>query len=80
MIEQKEAGKGLIIAGWIFSIVGGIIGLAIASSIAFGKVKDENGNKVPSYTEESRKKGKTMFIVACICTLGWIIIRIVSQM
>ena len=60
------AGKGLLIAGWVFAILGGLIGIAIGGSVWNGTVKLSDGTKVPKYDEASRAKGKTITIVACI--------------
>ncbi|MCK4813709.1 MAG: hypothetical protein KAT14_07220 [Candidatus Marinimicrobia bacterium] len=64
----KQVSIGLLITGWIFTILGGLIGIIISSSIAG-----------PKYNEESRQKGKTMRVVAIICTVVWIIINIASR-
>ena len=64
--QPEKAGKGILIAGWIFSILGGLIGLAIAAHITFGKVKNEDGTKVQKYDDASIKIGKIMLVVAFI--------------
>lgn len=51
--------KGLVVCGWIFAVLGGLIGILIASYIAFGK--DAGGFK---YDLPSRKNAKAMLIVA----------------
>lgn len=60
-----KVGTGLLVAGWIFSILGGIIGIAIAASIAFGK----------KYDEASRGKGKIMLIAAVVIFIAYMVIR-----
>lgn len=62
----ETAGRGLLIAGWIFAILGGLIGLAIGSSIWNGKVKTGGGNKVFRYDDASRAKGKVITIVGAV--------------
>ena len=64
----KRVGTGLLVAGWIFTILGGLIGIIIASSVAFGK----------QYDEESHRKGKPMFITAIVLMVVYIIIRIAT--
>lgn len=63
---MQKAGTGLIVAGWIFAILGGLIGLIIGAHIAFAKVPDANGQKVPKYDDGSRTQGKIMFAIACV--------------
>ena len=62
----EAAGKGIIIAGWIFSILGGLIGLAIGFSLWKGTIKDASGNKVPRYNEAAQNQGKMMAAVAIV--------------
>ena len=71
----EDAGKGLIIAGYIFAILGGLIGIVLGSSIAFGKVADASGEKVPRYSDGSRTHGKvilgigiTMIVIGKVLT------------
>jgi hypothetical protein len=63
---KNRVGTGLLVAGWIFTVFGGFIGIAIASSIAFGK----------KYGEESRAKGRAMFVTAIVLFVIYIIIRV----
>ena len=46
----------LLIVGWIFALLGGLIGIFIAASIAFGE----------RYDDVSHKKGLAMFITALV--------------
>ena len=64
-LTLKKVSTGLLVAGWIFSVLGGIIGLAISSSIAYGK----------KYDTESKQKGKIMNVAAIICCVVWLIVR-----
>ena len=71
---EKPASKNLLIAGWIFSVLGGLIGVIISSHIAFAKIKTPNGYFSYKYDLESRRKGRTMLIVCVsVMILGLII-------
>jgi len=70
----KKPGTGLVVCGWIFSILGGLIGIFIASSIAFGKDKTEP--KEHKYDEESRKAGRLMLTIAIIMTILGLLLRL----
>ena len=62
----ETLGKGLLIVGWIFAFLGGLIGIAIGASIWNGKVKLSDGTKVPKYDESSRAKGKIIMTVGIV--------------
>ncbi|MDR1459401.1 MAG: hypothetical protein LBI60_04230 [Bacteroidales bacterium] len=61
-----------IIAGFLFSILGGVIGLIIALDYVFSKTTDGAFYK---YDENTRKSGKYMFIVLVISVTLTIVIR-----
>ncbi len=67
--EKVRVSTGLLVAGWIFTILGGLIGIAIAGSIAFGK----------KYDDESHRKGKVMFIVAIVLLVIYLVLRFALQ-
>ena len=79
MAEAKvypvKASTALLVIGWIFAILGGLIGMLIGASIWTGKVKDADGNKVYRYNEGSRKQGMIMFFIA----LAWMILGIILR-
>jgi hypothetical protein len=70
----KKAGTGLVACGWIFSILGGLIGIFIASSIAFSK--DKANPAEYRYAEDSRKSGRLMLTIAIIMTVVWLLLRL----
>jgi hypothetical protein len=59
---------GLLIVGWVFTILGGLIGIGIAASITFDK----------KYDDVSHKRGKPMFITSIVLTVFYIAIVIVG--
>ena len=61
----KPASKTLLFFGWMFSLVGGFIGLGIAWSICYMKERVPEGEFF-THDEKSREKGKLMMVVACI--------------
>ncbi len=60
-INDKPS-SGYLVAMWIFSILGGIIGIALSSGVVFGKLPD--GSK--RYTKESRSSAIVAFVIGCI--------------
>lgn len=58
--------QGWIIAGYIFSILGGFLGLIIGYFLWTSRKTLPNGVKVPSYSESNRKHGKYIFLIGVI--------------
>jgi crotonobetainyl-CoA:carnitine CoA-transferase CaiB-like acyl-CoA transferase len=71
----KRAGTGLIVVGYIFAALGGLIGLIIGALLAFGKERSSDGTKVPRYDAYSVKQGKIIFFLALGIILFWNILR-----
>ena len=65
--SAQKPSSGLIAAGWIFSLLGGVIGLIIASKLAFGK----------GYDEKTRNHGKAMLAFAIIVIVVAVLVRLV---
>ncbi len=66
--------KGLILFGWVFSILGGLIGIAVAYSLMTSKVTKADGEFL-KYDEVTRKIGGKMFKVAVIVAVISVILR-----
>src|SRR5690554_4535168 len=76
-LAQPEGNqKPWIIAGYFFSLMGGLLGLIIGYSLWTAKKTLPNGEKVYSYSANDRKHGKYIFylglIVVPIVTAFWL--------
>ncbi len=60
----KSANWGILAAGYTFSLLGGLTGLAIAVHLRNAKVSTAEGAKVPMYDANSRKHGTIMCCIA----------------
>ncbi len=60
---EQPASKGLIIAGYIFAILGGLIGIVIGAVKSTIKV---DGEKKIKYDEASRKNGMYILFLAIL--------------
>jgi hypothetical protein len=65
----RPAPKKLTLFGWLFSVLGGLIGLGIAWSLCYMKEKTLDG-EFPTYDEKSRAVGQKMLRVAIIAFAG----------
>ncbi len=64
LAKPEENQKPWIIAGYIFSVLGGGIGIVIGYSLWKSKKTLPNGERVYSYSAEDRKHGKTIFFIS----------------
>lgn len=79
LAKPEENQKPWIIAGYIFSLLGGGIGIVIGYSLWKSKKTLPNGERVHSYSAEDRKHGKTIFFISIIIFPLSFIISILSN-
>ncbi|WP_431243320.1 hypothetical protein ACQ9BO_01130 [Flavobacterium sp. P21] len=65
-------------AGYLFSLLGGGIGMVIGYSLWTSKKTLPNGERVYSYNEADRKHGKTIFILGTIIFPLVLLIKILT--
>lgn len=65
--------------GYLFSLLGGLIGIAIGWNMMSSKKKFPNGEEIFSYQENDRKHGKRIMILGIIMLIIWTFARIVSR-
>lgn len=75
--QGKPASGTLLFFGWLFSVLGGVIGLGIAWSICSMKEKTHEGEFF-TYDEQSRGIGKRMLLLACVMTGLALLLRLSS--
>ena len=78
LAKPEESQKIWIIAGYIFSILGGFLGIFIGRHLSSHKKTLPNGDKVFGYSKSDRKHGDKIFILGLICLIAWTLIRIFS--
>ncbi len=79
LAKPEENQKPWIIAGYIFAILGGLLGIFIGYSLFNSKKSLPNGQKVYSYSREDRKHGINIFYTGLILFPFYIILRIITQ-
>ena len=66
LAKPEKDQKGWIIAGYIFAILGGFLGLIIGYFLWTSKKTLPNGVQVYSYSEKNRKHGQYIFLISII--------------
>ncbi|MFT6861700.1 MAG: hypothetical protein ACJAVK_000253 [Akkermansiaceae bacterium] len=74
--KGKPASKKLIFFGWVFSLLGGFMGIAVAWSLCQMKDKTPDG-EYHRYDQASRQTGETMFKVAAVILVITLLVRFV---
>ena len=74
-----KANMGMIIAGYFFAVLGGLIGLAIGASIRNSKVALASGEKVHKYDASSRTHGQTIMIISIVSMVIGLGLRVAMQ-
>jgi len=71
-MQQGQPGGWKIPTGYIFAVLGGIIGIALGAHLWRTKIPGPQGVKVPRYDESAQFHGKIIFAVACVMSVIWI--------
>lgn len=71
--------KSWIVAGYIFSFLGGLLGLAIGYFLWTSKKILPDGQKVYSYSKNDRKHGKYIFYIGLIITPIAVFSKVIGQ-
>lgn len=79
LAKPEENQKPWIIAGYVFSLLGGFLGLIIGYFLWTSKKTLPNGQKVYSYSANDRKHGKYIFYIGLIITPTALLLKVVGQ-
>jgi hypothetical protein len=79
LAKPEENQKPWIIAGYIFSLLGGFLGLIIGYTLWTFKKTLPNGQKVYSYSANDRKHGKYIFYIGLLIVPITLLLKIVGQ-
>jgi hypothetical protein len=75
--EGKPIGNGLLITGYVFSLLGGLIGLFIGIHVWRTNVVVQ-GEKIYKFDEQSRRHGKIMAIISIVLMLGGCLLQMAN--
>ncbi len=79
LAKPKENQKPWIIAGYIFSLLGGFLGLIIGYSLWTSKKTLPNRQKVYSYSTNDRKHGKYIFYIGLVIAPIVLLLKVFGQ-
>ncbi|CAL2095531.1 hypothetical protein [Tenacibaculum sp. 190524A02b] len=80
LAKPEESQKTWIYAGYLFTFLGGFLGIIIGYFLWTSKKTLPNGEKVFSYSEKDRKNGKYIFYMSCIVFPFLFVLRILLSM
>ena len=78
VVANKKISTGLLVAGYIFSALGGLLGLWIGSHVWRGKIRTSSGDKEFKYDASSRRHGKAMFLVAAGVMILGLVVQVIG--
>lgn len=73
--KPEKSRKNWIYAGYIFALLGGLLGIFIGWHLMTFKKTLPNGQRAYGYVESDRKNGRTILILGIILTIIWVIVR-----
>ncbi|WP_026756051.1 hypothetical protein [Sediminibacter sp. Hel_I_10] len=79
LAKPEEDQKSWIIAGYIFSVLGGLLGIVIGYFLWTSKKTLPNGQKVFSYSETDRQHGKYIFYISVIIGPIALLLKVFGQ-
>jgi hypothetical protein len=75
--EEKQTNN--VWVGYLFSLLGGLIGIAIGWNMMSSKKKLPNGEEIFSYQENDRKHGKRIMILGIVMLIILTFLRIINR-
>jgi hypothetical protein len=63
---QPVGAAGWVLAGYVFALFGGLIGLGIGGMLWGSKITDQQGNKVKKYKGSTRAHGFVIMVLGSI--------------
>lgn len=73
--KPEKSQKNWIYGGYIFALLGGLLGIFIGWHLMTFKKTLPNGQRIYGYVESDRKNGRMILIVGLIFTTIWLIIK-----
>lgn len=78
-LSKPEDGQNVyIIIGYVFALLGGLLGIFIGWHLLTFKKTLPNGNRIYAYSENDRKQGNRIVILSGVFIVIWILYRILK--
>ncbi|MCE9539111.1 MAG: hypothetical protein K8R85_07825 [Bacteroidetes bacterium] len=78
LAKPEESQRSWIIGGYIFSLLGGLLGVFIGSHLRYHKKTLPNGDRVYAYSTADRESGFNIFVIGIVCFILWSTVRILT--
>jgi len=75
LTKPEEGQRNWIYAGYMFALLGGLLGIFIGWHLSTYKKTLPNGQQVYGYKQEDRKQGRRIWILGTIMFIIWLTIR-----
>jgi len=79
LAKPEENQRPWIVGGYVFSLLGGFLGLIIGYFLWTSKKTLPNGQKVYSYSKNDRKHGKYIFYIGLIIAPISLLLKVIGQ-
>jgi hypothetical protein len=63
---MKKASTWLLVIGWVFAVLGGLIGIGIGAYLTFAKTTGAEGETTFKYDDSTRKQSVPMLVIALL--------------
>ena len=76
LAKPEEGQRNWIYAGYLFAMLGGLLGIFIGWHLSTFKKTLPNGERVYGHTQDDRRHGKRIFIIGLIMFIVWVAVKI----
>ena len=76
LAKPEEGQRNWIYAGYIFALLGGLLGVFIGWHLSTFKKTLPNGDRVFAHNQNDRRQGKRIFIIGVVMFIVWVAARI----
>lgn len=74
--QPEESQKNWIVVGYLFSFLGGLIGIFIGRHLMTHQKTLPDGSSIFAYSAADRKHGKYIFTLGCLMLVIWILFKL----
>lgn len=79
LAKPEEGQKAWIYAGYLFSLLGGLLGIFIGWHLSTFRKTLPNGERVFGYTIDDRRHGTRILIIGVVMFITWVTIKIATS-